>query len=377
MALRGHGDAWHGERRSGCTGQPMIDHGPRRQEAPATRCRITRTGTMSDPEDAADPPRPHRRSSSQRRRMVPLGQATQRRPRCRWTSEGSSAPRDADPSAPCRPSVRTCMTSPTPDVSRAQDDGRVWTSRKPKTPGDWRSRPVMVDAVASSVLQACVEVHGVLGPGERRVGRRVDAGLRGVVAHLGVTGPGVAARVDAGLPVGADRREVIERRIHGREGNRVLSWHRWVVGGLLDGLAARPRAAGDRGAGCEHRDPRDHRPPGRSPGEGAGVPSGRKEPMVRSAAGTRFEALVTTRIAFPGAPAVASCAAPSALRLGSRGPHGAKAGEAVSSGTIREWCGSQVVRQRFAKPSYEGSTPFRTSEIQALPAARPLNRHGP
>ena len=120
MALRGHGDAWHGARRSGSTGQRMIDHGPRRQEAPASRCRIAPTGTMSDPQDAADPPCPHRCSSSQVGRMVPLGQATQRCPRCRWTSEGSPARGDDDPSAPFRPSVRTCMTSPTPGTNSGQ-----------------------------------------------------------------------------------------------------------------------------------------------------------------------------------------------------------------------------------------------------------------
>ena len=72
-----------------------------------------------------------------------------------------------------------------------------------------------------------------------------------------------------------------ERRIHRREGNRVLSGHRWVVGGVVDGRAARPRAAGDRGAGCDdRRDPHDHRPPGAHQARVPELPSGRKEPRV-------------------------------------------------------------------------------------------------
>ena len=54
------------------------------------------------------------------------------------------------------------------NVSRAQDDGRVWTARTPKTAKDARDlqeSPSEVDAVPSSVLQACVEVHRALGPG--------------------------------------------------------------------------------------------------------------------------------------------------------------------------------------------------------------------
>jgi hypothetical protein len=47
------------------------------------------------------------------------------------------------------------MTSPTPEMDR-QDTKDARGLEEPA--GE-------VDAVASSVLQACVEVHGVLGPG--------------------------------------------------------------------------------------------------------------------------------------------------------------------------------------------------------------------
>jgi hypothetical protein len=43
-------------------------------------------------------------------------------------------------------------------------------------------------------------------------------------------------------------------------------------------------------------------------------------------------------------------------------PEGTGVRRAVRGLKASVWCGSQVVRQRFAKPSYVGSNPIRTSE---------------
>jgi GxxExxY protein len=51
------------------------------------------------------------------------------------------------------------------NVSRARDDGRGWDRQEAKDARGLVEPAGEVDAAAASVLQACVEVHRVLGPG--------------------------------------------------------------------------------------------------------------------------------------------------------------------------------------------------------------------